>query len=200
VRVKWFWIIFPLVIVSVCLIASTYLHDTMSVTTLDNKPEIVVRDGRTQEDIDDGIGESWTIKEIAQSIGMDVSVLMTMNGILDPESIYPGQVLKIQPYSLFDEIWVSWYEEGPNETTSNGEVFDPEEITTCAHRWLPFETRVRLTYLETEVSIEVVVRDRGPYADMEKRHFDISRGAAEQLGIIDIGVAECHVEILGLEE
>ena len=165
-----------------------------------NEIEITVRDGRTQENIIAGIEEPWTLEDIARSIGMDISSLMKMNGILDPESIYPGQILKTQPYSLSNKAWVSWYEDGPNETMSNGEIFDAQDETICAHRWLPFGTRVRLTDLATGESIEVVIRDRGPYVDMEKRHFDLSRSAAEKLGIINIGVAECYVEIIGLGE
>ena len=197
---KWLLLFLLFLALLACLFVWHFVSDTASAIAANIEIEIVVRDGRTQANIDAGIGEPWTIEEIAQSVGMDVSVLMEMNGILDLESIYPGQVLKIQPYSFFDETWTSWYEEGPNETMSNGKVFSAEEITTCAHRWLPFGTRVRLTYIKTGTSIEVVVRDRGPYVDMEKRHFDISRGAAEKLGIIDVGVAKCHVEILGLEE
>jgi rare lipoprotein A len=157
--------------------------------------EIVVRDGREQADIKAGIGEPWTIEEIAQSVGMTTEGLMAMNR-LDDKNIYPGQILRVEPYSDFNEIWVSWYGEETQGLMANGEIFNFEEESICAHRWLPFGTRVQLTYLETGKSIEVVVCDRGPYTDMEKRHFDISEAAAKKLGIYYVGVAKCQVKVL----
>jgi hypothetical protein len=46
--------------------------------------------------------------------------------------------------------------------TASGEVFDPERLT-MAHRTLPFGTRVRVTNLENQRSVEVIVNDRGPF-------------------------------------
>jgi len=45
--------------------------------------------------------------------------------------------------------------------TASGEPFDPTALT-MAHRTLPFGTRVRVTPLENQRSVEVVVNDRGP--------------------------------------
>ncbi len=157
--------------------------------------EIVVRDGRKQDEINRNIGEAWTLGEIAQSVGMTMESVMALNN-LDNRNIYPGQVLKVEPYSAFNETWVSWYGEETQGLMASGEVFNPENETTCAHRWLPFGTRIRLTYLKTGKSIEIVIRDRGPYADIEKRHFDLSEAAAKKLGIIDVGVAKCQVKVL----
>jgi len=162
--------------------------------------EVVVRDGRRQEDIDRGVGEPWTLGEIAQSLGMLTENLMEMNDLESPQDIYPGLVLRAKPYTDTDTTWVSWYGEESIGMMASGEEFDPEDETICAHRWLPFGTRVRLTSLDTGKSIVVVVRDRGPYVDMELRHFDVSKAAAMRLGIHDIGVGQCWVEVLGLEE
>jgi len=83
---------------------------------------------------------------------------------------------------------------------ASGERFNPEDAAICAHRWLPFGTRVRLTHLVTNESIDVVVQDRGLYVDMEKRHFDISHAAVKKLQIVDEGVVQCRIEILETEE
>jgi len=161
--------------------------------------EIVVRDGRTQNQINKNIGEKWTLDEISQSVGMTTERVIALNGLEDKD-IHPGQTLRVEPYSDFDEIWVSWYGEETQGLMSSGETFNFENETICAHRWLPFGTRVQLTCIETGKSIIVVVKDRGPYVNMEKRHFDLSQAAAEKLGIIDIGVARCQVKVLLPEE
>jgi rare lipoprotein A len=75
--------------------------------------------------------------------------------------------------------------------TASGERFDMRAMT-CAHRTLPFGTRVRVTDLETGRSVVVRVNDRGPYA--ESRVVDLSLGAARTLGIVERGVARVRLE------
>jgi hypothetical protein len=77
--------------------------------------------------------------------------------------------------------------------TANGEHFDPGQLT-AAHRTLPFGTRLQVTNMETGKSVMVRVNDRGPYID--GRVLDLSRYAAESLGIIDQGVAKVHMAIV----
>ncbi len=196
------WILSLLVFLALCaaFIIWCEIHKAEAKLSCDHKDEkwvleIVVRDGRRQDQIDKNIGEKWTLDEIAQSVGMTTESVMTING-LDDKNIYPGQILRVEPYSDFDEIWVSWYGKETQGLMANGEVFNLENETICAHRWLPFGTCVQLICLETGKSITVIVKDRGPYVDMEKRHFDLSQAAAEKLGIIDVGVARCQVKVL----
>jgi Lytic transglycolase len=77
--------------------------------------------------------------------------------------------------------------------TANGEHFDPGQLT-AAHRTLPFGTRLQVTNMETGKTVMVRVNDRGPYID--GRVLDLSRYAAESLGIIDQGVAKVHMAIV----
>lgn len=79
----------------------------------------------------------------------------------------------------------SWY--GPQHDgrkTASGEVFDQEGLT-CAHRTLPFGTRLRVALNRREV--EVRVNDRGPFCP--GRDLDLSLGAARRLGMVDHGLA-----------
>jgi rare lipoprotein A len=71
---------------------------------------------------------------------------------------------------------------------------------TAAHPNLPFDTVVRVTRVSGERRRAVTVRinDRGPYAD--DRIIDLSRGAAEELGMIEEGVIDVRIEILELPE
>jgi len=78
-------------------------------------------------------------------------------------------------------------------TTSNGEVFNMYALT-CAHKTLPFNTKLRVTNEESGKSVIVRVNDRGPFVD--GRDLDLSYEAARQVGLIGAGVKELRVEIL----
>jgi rare lipoprotein A len=63
-----------------------------------------------------------------------------------------------------------------------------------AHRTLPFGTRVRVTNLENQRTVEVVVNDRGPF--VSGRIADLSEAAARRLGMISDGVVEALLDVL----
>ena len=77
--------------------------------------------------------------------------------------------------------------------TASGEPFDPSALT-MAHRTLPFGTRVRVTNLENQRSVEVVVNDRGPF--VSGRIADLSEAAARRIGMVAKGVVEALLDIL----
>ena len=83
------------------------------------------------------------------------------------------------------------------ETTANGETFDPDDMT-AAHPSLPFNTVVRVTRVggEQRRAVTVRVNDRGPYAG--DRIIDLSRAAAEEIGMIEEGVVDVRIEVLEL--
>ena len=65
---------------------------------------------------------------------------------------------------------------------------------TCAHRTLPFGSRVRVTNLKNNRSVVVVVNDRGPFTG--GRVIDVSANAADSLGMRSAGVAPVKVEVV----
>jgi len=77
--------------------------------------------------------------------------------------------------------------------TASGDLFDPKALT-MAHRSLPFGTHVRVTNLETQRSVEVVVNDRGPF--VSGRIADLSEAAARRIGMVSDGVVEALLDIL----
>jgi rare lipoprotein A len=77
--------------------------------------------------------------------------------------------------------------------TASGERFDQNSMT-AAHRNLPFGTRLLITNLGNAKSVEVRVNDRGPHT--RGRLIDVSRKAAEQLGMLGSGVAQVRVQAL----
>ncbi|MDL5047643.1 septal ring lytic transglycosylase RlpA family protein [Oscillatoria amoena NRMC-F 0135] len=77
--------------------------------------------------------------------------------------------------------------------TASGEKYRHNKLT-AAHKTLPFGTKVKVTNLENNQAVEVIINDRGPYID--GRIIDLSRSAAEQLGFINQGLAEVKVEVI----
>jgi rare lipoprotein A len=88
----------------------------------------------------------------------------------------------------FQRGTASWY--GPRfngRRTASGERFDMREFT-AAHRTLPFGTLVRVHSLVNGRDVDVRITDRGPYAGA--RIIDLSRAAAEELGMLGLGFKE----------
>ena len=77
--------------------------------------------------------------------------------------------------------------------TANGERFDMHELT-AAHRTLPFGSRVEVTNPRNGRSVVVRINDRGPF--IRGREIDVSRAAAEQLGMISRGHAQVELALL----
>ena len=80
--------------------------------------------------------------------------------------------------------------------TSSGEVYDKDGYT-CAHRKLPFGTRVRVTNKSNDKSVIVKVTDRGPFSS--RLSIDLSRAAATDIGLIATGIAKVDMEVLSGE-
>ena len=90
--------------------------------------------------------------------------------------------------------YASWYGPGfAGRHTANGEIFNPAELT-AAHRTLPFNTRVRVTLVSSGQSVIVRINDRGPFKD--NRVIDLSRAAADAIGLTASGVGQVQLEIL----
>ena len=88
----------------------------------------------------------------------------------------------------------SWYADAlAGRRTASGERYDPSDLI-AAHRALPFGTRLRVTNLANQRSVEVRVIDRGPF--VAGRVLDLSRSAAQQIGMIRAGHARVRIEVL----
>jgi peptidoglycan lytic transglycosylase len=83
----------------------------------------------------------------------------------------------------------SWYALDDSKTAS-GEPMDASALT-AAHLSLPLGTQVRVADLENGRVVVVRINDRGPFAD--DRIIDLSKAAAEQLDMIEAGVAQVRV-------
>jgi rare lipoprotein A len=88
----------------------------------------------------------------------------------------------------------SWYGPGfHGKRTSNGEVYNQYDMT-AAHPTLPLGSRVMVTNVKTNQSIEVRINDRGPFVG--GRVIDLSYAAARTIGLYEPGTAAVRIEVL----
>jgi rare lipoprotein A len=85
----------------------------------------------------------------------------------------------------------SWYDF--NTATASGEIMDGDALT-AAHRTLPLGSHVLVENLANGRSVVVRINDRGPV--VKGRIIDVSRAAAESLGMLRAGVAKVRVSRL----
>jgi rare lipoprotein A len=90
----------------------------------------------------------------------------------------------------------SWYGPGfHGRFTASGELYDMNAMT-AAHPTLPLGTIVEVHNLENDRSVRVKINDRGPFK--KNRILDLSRAAAEALGMIGPGTALVEVVPVGI--
>ncbi|MNF57150.1 RlpA-like protein precursor [compost metagenome] len=95
----------------------------------------------------------------------------------------------------YDEKGVASYYGAKHQgkRTASGERFNQYALT-AAHRKLPFGTRVKVTNLKNDKTVVVRINDRGPHT--RGRLIDLSREAAEELGMLRSGTARVRVQSL----
>ncbi len=76
----------------------------------------------------------------------------------------------------------SWY--ALTSKTASGERMNPAKLT-AAHKTLPFGTTLKVTNPNNGKSVVVRINDRGPF--IKGRVLDLSKAAANQIGIISRG-------------
>lgn len=94
----------------------------------------------------------------------------------------------------FQEGIASWYGKKFHlNRTANGEIYNMNRLT-AAHRSLPFHTFLLVENLENNRRVIVRINDRGPF--VKGRIIDLSRQAAERIGILEKGTAPVRLRIL----
>jgi rare lipoprotein A len=106
-----------------------------------------------------------------------------------------GLIVLYQVAGPYYEVGIaSWYGPGfHGNLTANGEVYNMYGIS-AAHKTLPFGTIVKVVEIETGRSVVVRINDRGPF--IEGRIIDLSKGAAERLGIVQKGITKVGLRVL----
>ena len=90
--------------------------------------------------------------------------------------------------------WYGSYFQG--RRTTSGERYN-RFAYTCAHKTLPFGTRLRVTNVKNGKSVVVRVSDRGPFR--HQRILDLSEAAAKPLGVVECGAATVVAEVVAPE-
>ena len=136
----------------------------------------------------------------------DISARFMPNlGASEPEPLPPASVavtadwlilpgaLRAEPLHLETGLASFYGKHFAGRLTANGERFDPARLT-AAHPTLPFGTRLRVTNVRNDRSVVVRINDRGPF--IHDRIIDLSRAAAEAIGLEHRGVGRVRVELL----
>lgn len=85
----------------------------------------------------------------------------------------------------------SYYGNESGSRTASGQRFN-QSAMTCAHRSLPFGTKLRVTHRGQ--SVVVTVNDRGPF--IRGRVLDLSTAAARAVGLTGAGVGRVTAEVI----
>jgi rare lipoprotein A len=85
----------------------------------------------------------------------------------------------------------SYYGNESGSKTASGQRMNANAMT-CAHRSLPFGTKLRVTHGDR--SVVVTVNDRGPF--VRGRVLDLSTSAARAIGLTGAGVGRVTAEVV----
>ncbi|MFD1744690.1 septal ring lytic transglycosylase RlpA family protein [Rhizobium helianthi] len=86
----------------------------------------------------------------------------------------------------------SWYALGSK--TASGERMNAAKMT-AAHRSLSFGTKVKVTNKRNGKTVIVRINDRGPF--IKGRVIDLSKAAAQNIGMVASGTANVCYEVIG---
>lgn len=105
-----------------------------------------------------------------------------------------GPIVAFSPMQSAQTGIASYYaDKFEGRKTASGEIYRHDKLS-AAHRTLPFGTRLRVTNLANEKSVEVIVNDRGPFT--KGRIVDVSKLAAEKLDFINQGLTKVEIVVL----
>lgn len=118
-----------------------------------------------------------------------------VSGTMRPYQVR-GRWYRPEEQPRYDERGLaSWYgDQHHGRPTATGERFDMNALT-AAHKTLPLPGLVEVTNLGNGRRVVVRINDRGPFVD--GRIIDLSRAAADSLGLLGTGVGEVRVRYLG---
>ena len=124
-----------------------------------------------------------------------LAMMMALAGCATPR----GRVAAPPPEPMPDAVQAgpaSWYGEPHHgRRTASGETYDMYQLT-AAHPTLPFGTRVLVTNLKNDRSVEVRINDRGPH--VAGRIIDVSYAAAQKLDAISGGSFPAWIRVLSV--
>lgn len=120
--------------------------------------------------------------------------MRTLSTLVIAAAVLLSPLAQAQDSVLLDSGSASFYAaKFDGRRTASGEIFRNSDMT-AAHRTLPFGSQVRVTNLANGRSVVVRVNDRGPWH--KSRVIDVSRAAAEEIGMVRSGTARVTLELI----
>lgn len=139
----------------------------------------------------DGCGAAVTLAAVLGLVGCGAPQA-ERNGSQAPVG---GATVEHAPESTLNEGKASYYSDRlAGHPTASGEAYDPRALT-AAHRTLPFGAMVDVTRPDGR-HVTVRINDRGPHR--RGVVIDLSRRAAEQIGLVNDGVGEVSLRVVSL--
>jgi rare lipoprotein A len=102
--------------------------------------------------------------------------------------------LQADPWHSEKGLASHYGKEFQGKKTASGERFSLSAMT-AAHPKLPLGTKVIVENMETGEKSEVKITDRGPYAGPKRRIIDLSKAAANSIGLAEQGVGPVRVTV-----
>ena len=109
------------------------------------------------------------------------------------QEVPPAPVIADDAQSLGSGVASFYGAKFHGRRTASGERFDMHALT-AAHRSLPFGSEVRVTDPRSGRSVTVRINDRGPFS--RHRTIDLSRAAAQEIGLVNRGHGTVELELL----
>lgn len=110
--------------------------------------------------------------------------------------LIPALFLTANPLEAQEEEFglASYYSDDfHGRPTAYGDYYDKDKLT-AAHKKYPYGSKIKVTRLDNNKSVTVTVTDKGPY--IKGRVVDLSRRAADAIGLVADGVAQVKVELV----
>ncbi|MCP4253992.1 MAG: septal ring lytic transglycosylase RlpA family protein [Candidatus Scalindua sp.] len=95
----------------------------------------------------------------------------------------------------YDEVGNASFisDEYDGKMTASGVRYDRNKMT-AAHPSLPFDTRVLITNIRNKREVEVIIIDR--FSPTKDRILNVSHSAAEELDLVESGIAKVGIKII----
>jgi rare lipoprotein A len=107
--------------------------------------------------------------------------------------ILVASTLSVQASDNFEGSASYYADKFEGRKTASGDLYIHNKYT-CAHKTLPFGTKLKVTNLANNKSVIVTVNDRGPYTG--SRLLDLSKSAAQEIKMVNQGVARVSIQII----
>ena len=104
-------------------------------------------------------------------------------------------LISLKSFARTEGVASYYHDKFHGRKTASGIVYHKDKLT-CAHRTLPFGTKLEVTNLSNGDTVTVTVTDRGPFR--KGRIVDLSKAAARQIGMLGKGLQRVQIKIVNI--